>query len=181
MRYVNSTLGFVAIRDPEDRLLNIKLAGGTVLDLGVYNNALTQWVYNNNPAKIHAFGHIGETDVDESISVSYAYTNGVSAQYACIFEVQPRNQLVINGSKGRIILHTSFVVATEATLEKDGRSKTVKKPFKINGFEYQIMASMDAIRSGKLECSQMTQSDTLTNMRTLDIIREQIGMKYPFE
>jgi len=181
VRHVYSTLGFVARRDPADRLLNIDLAGGTVLDLGVYTHSMTQWVYNDQAKEIHACGHIGETGVDETVNVSYTYANGDSAQFTCTFEFDPPNQILIFGSAGRIRVHTSFYNGTEATLEKGKQSKTIKKPFKINGFEYQIEAAMQAIRKGQLDCAQMTQAATLANMRALDTIREQIGMHYPFE
>ena len=181
VRHVYSTLGFVAERNTADRLLNIDLAGGTVLDLGVYTNAITQWVFQKNPEVIHAFGYIGETGVDETISVSYRYPNGATAQFACSFEFPPRNQLVIYGSAGRIIVQTSFVNGTEAVLEKGKKRKKAKKPLKINGFEYELIATMDAIREGRLDCPQMPLTDTLANMQALDEIRKQIGMRYPFE
>ena len=181
VRHVYSTLGFVARRDPADRLLNIDLAGGTVLDLGVYTSGLTQWVFNNNPHDILASGMIGETGVDETINVTYKYDHGASAQFCCTFEFSPPNQLLIFGSRGRIRIHTSFVEGTEATLKNGKRPKKIKKQLKINGFEYQIEASMQAIREGRLDCPQMTQEDTLGNMRALDAIREKIGLHYPFE
>jgi len=181
VRHVYSTLGFIARRDPADRLLNIELAGGTVLDLGVYTSGMTQWVLGANPQQVQASGHIGETGVDETINITYQYAGRVSAQFCCTFEFGPPNQLRIYGSEGSILVHTSFVDGTRATLEKGKRTKTIKKPFKINGFEYQIEAAMRAISEGRLDCPQMTQADTLGNMRALDAIREQIGLRYPFE
>jgi len=41
---IQSTLGFAMTRDPNDRLLKHELAGGALLDLGVYNIAMSQWV-----------------------------------------------------------------------------------------------------------------------------------------
>lgn len=181
IRHVYSTLGFIARRDPADRLLNIELAGGTVLDLGVYTSGLTQWAMHANPQQVQASGHIGETGVDETINVTYQYADGASAQLCCTFEFAPPNQLLIFGSAGMIRVHTSFVSGTEATLERGKKEKRIKNPLKINGFEYQIEAAMEAIRAGRLECPQMTQADTLGNMRALDAIREQIGLRYPFE
>jgi predicted dehydrogenase len=181
VRHVHSTLGFIARRDPTDRLLNIELAGGTVLDLGVYTCGLTQWATRDNPQRVLASAHIGETGVDETINVTYQYADGSSAQFCCTFEFEPPNELMIFGSEGSIRVHTSFVNGTVATLEKGKRSRTIKKPLKINGFEYQIEAAMEAIRAGRLDCPQMTHADTLGNMRALDTIRDQIGMRYPFE
>jgi len=181
IRLVTSTLGFVAERDLEDRLLNIELAGGTVLDLGVYNTALTQWVFQKPPRKIIAIGQIGETGIDEAVSATLSYENGVAAQFTCTFHALPLNQFTITGTRGIIIIHSIFNNATRATLITGKKSKTVEKRFEINGFEYQIRAAMHAIHEGKLDCPQMTQADTLMNMQTLDTIRQQIGLRYPFE
>jgi len=181
IRLVTSTLGFVAVRDLEDRLLNIELAGGTVLDLAVYNTALTQWVFQKPPREIIAVGQIGETGIDEAVSATLSYENGAASQFTCTFQALPLNQLTITGTKGIIIIHSIFNDATRATLIIGKKSKTVEKRLRINGFEYQIEASMRAIRENALDCPQMTQVDTLANMRTLDTIRQQIGMRYPFE
>jgi len=181
IRLVTSTLGFVAVRDLKDRLFNIELAGGTVLDLGVYNAALTQWVFQKPPREIIAIGQIGETGIDETISVTLSYENGAAAQFTCTFQALPLNQFTITGTKGVITVHSIFNDATHATLITGKKSKTVEKRYEINGFEYQIKAAMRAIREGALDCPQMTQADTLINMRTLDTIRQQIGMRYPFE
>ena len=181
IRLVTSTLGFVAVRDLEDRLLNIELAGGTVLDLGVYNTALTQWVFQKPPREIIAVGQIGETGIDETVSATLFYENGAAAQFTCTFQACPLNQFIITGTKGIIIIHSIFNDAIQATLITGKKSKTVEKRYEINGFEYQIKASMLAIREGAIDCPQMTQKDTLANMRTMDTIRQQIGLRYPFE
>jgi predicted dehydrogenase len=93
IRLVTSTLGFIAVRDLKDRLLNIELAGGTVLDLGVYNAALTQWVFQKSPSEIIAVGQIGETGIDETISATLSYENGAAAQFTCTFQALPLNQI----------------------------------------------------------------------------------------
>ena len=181
IRLVESTLGFVANRDLDDRWLNMELAGGIVLDLAVYNAAVTQWVFQHPPQEIYAVGHIGETGVDEAVSVLLSYENGATANFTCTFQTLPHNQLIITGTKGRIIVHAVFNDTTRATLITGKRSKTAKKPYKTNGFEYQIRDSMHGIREGALDCPQMTRADTLANMQMLDEIRRQIGLRYPFE
>lgn len=181
IRLVESSFGYIAPRDAQDRLLNPELAGGTLLDIGVYNTAITQWVFQQNPQAITAVGHIGETGVDEEVFVILSYENGAASQFACTFQAQPLNQFVIVGTKGTIIIGPNFWEATQASLVKNGKARTVKKRMEINGFEYQIKAAMQAIKKGELDCEQMTQADTLANMQTMDRIRQQIGLQYPFE
>ena len=181
IRNAESTFGYIAPRKAQDRLLNLQLAGGSLLDIGVYDIALMQWIFRKPPQTITAVGQIGETGIDETVSTIMSYKNGVFAQFTCSFQAQMLNQFVITGTNGIIIVHPNFWEASQASLIKNGKTRTVKRRFKINGFEYEIEAAMHAIQEGAIDCPQMTQTDTLTNMRTLDTIRQQIGLRYPFE
>jgi len=181
IRNAESTFGFTAPRNVQDRHLNLQLAGGSLLDIGVYNIALMQWMFRKPPQSITSVGQIGETGIDETVSAIMSYENGVFAQFTCSFQAQMLNKFVITGTDGFIIVHSNFWESSQASLIKNGKTRTVKKRLEINGFEYQIKASMRAIRQGALECPEMTQTDTLANMRTMDTIRQQIGLRYPFE
>ena len=181
IRMASSTFGFKAPRNAQDRLLNLELAGGALLDIGVYNTSLAQWVFHKPPQTITAISQIGETGIDETDSVIMSYENGALAQFTCSFQAQMLNQFVITGTNGIIIVHSNFWEASQASLIKNGKTQTIKRRLEINGFEYEINASMRAIKEGALDCPQMTQADTLTNIRTLDTIRQQIGLRYPFE
>ena len=181
IRNAESTFGYIAPRNAQDRLLNLQLAGGSLLDIGVYNIALMQWVFQKSPQTITAVGQIGETGIDETVSAIMSYENGVFAQFTCSFQAQMLNQFVITGTNGKIIIHPNFWEASQASLIKNGKTRTVEKRLEINGFEYQIKASMRAIRESAIDCPQMTQADTLANMRTMDTIRQQIELRYPFE
>ena len=177
---VESTFGVLTPRIAQDRFLNNELAGGSLLDLGVYNTALSQWVFQKPPQAITAIGQIGETGIDESVSAILSFENDATALFTCSFRAPMLNQFVITGNRGIIVIHSRFVEASQASLIKDGKTRTIKKQLEINGFEYQIKASMRAIRDGALDCPQMTQIDTLENIRTMDAIRQQIGLQYPF-
>jgi len=181
IRLVRSTLGFVARRDPNDRLLNPDLAGGTVLDLGVYNTAASQFVFQRQPDNISAVGFIGHTGVDEAISVSMHYGIGMLSEFSCSFLTHPQSRMGIYGTKGRIIIHPMFNSAEEVSLFIDGKKKTVRKPLRINGFEYQIEEAQKAIRRGLIENPLMPHQNILDNMIVLDRIRKIIGLQYPFE
>ncbi len=176
-----SSLGFLARRDVEDRLLNPALAGGTVLDLGVYAMAVTQLVFQKNPLSVKALGFVGETGVEEAISVSLDYGNGSLSQFACTFLASPSNHVDIFGSKGKITIHPVYNSAEQATLIVNGKEKQVHLPHSINGFEYQIIEAQRCIREGRIVSPLMTLEKTIDNLRILDEIRNQIGVSYPFE
>ncbi len=178
---LQSSFGFNPGRDERGRLLNPDLAGGTLLDIGVYPITVSQWVMGANPVSFNVHALIGSTGVDELLSVNLIYENDVVSQFTSTFLTQAENAFYIYGSKGHIRINGPFWGATEATLVVDGKAKTKKKPFKVNGFEYQIKEAMRCIQKGLLESPAMPHTDTLATMTLMDNIRAEIGVKYPFE
>ena len=51
----------------------------------------------------------------------------------------------------------------------------------ITGYEYEVLGCMDAIKKGHTECPEITHKETLFMMETMDEIRRQMGVIYPFE
>ena len=54
-------------------------------------------------------------------------------------------------------------------------------PEQINGYEYELLSCVKAIREGKTECPEMPHSEILRVMRLMDGIRKDWGMKFPCE
>ena len=166
---------------PEHRLLNPALAGGTLLDLGIYPIAISQWVMQDNPDKLQAVAVLGATGVDERLAVNMQYRSGAVCQFLSSFDFEMENAMSIYGTEGVIRLPDSFWQAQKAVLEKDGKQVVLELPFRSGGFEYEIDEAVSCIRAGKIESVRMSHVDTLANMEVMDTIREQIGLKYPFE
>jgi predicted dehydrogenase len=168
-------------KDKDDRWQNPELAGGTLLDMGVYPIAISQWVMKAQPKSVVALAHIGDTGVDELTTVLLKYEDNVISQFHSSLLSNHVNDFFIYGSRGHIRIHPPFWATTKATLVTDGQELTVEKPLRAGGFEYQTEEAMRCIRAGLLESPGMTHADTLANMELMDNIRSQIGLKYPFE
>ena len=181
IKLVTSTFGSNVPRILEDRMLNHELAGGALLDMGVYNVAISQWVYRKNPASFTAYSYLGETHVDELTSVSLVYDDGAVSQFTCNMLVQSANDMFIYGTKGHIHVHPPLWASTRATLVTQGQELTISRPFRSSGFEYEIEDAMRCIRAGLLESPSMSHADTLANMTLMDQIRARVGLKYSFE
>jgi len=181
VKLLNSTFGFAFERNLEDRKFNHELAGGTLLDLGVYNVAISQWVMNQNPIEFSAHGYLGETNVDELLAVNLQYESGAVSQFSCTYLSKNENDFIIYGSKGYIRIHNMFWGAKKATLYIGDKKITEECPFRATGFEYQIEEAMNCICENKLESSIMPHIHTLENMMLMDSIRNKIGLKYSFE
>ena len=137
-----------------------------------------------DPVSFNAHALVGNTGVDELLSVNLVYENDIVSQFTSTFLTNAKNDFYIYGSKGHIRIHGAFWGATEATLVIDGKkkkSKTKKKPFNVNGFEYEIKEAMRCIKKGLLESPATTHAHTLATMELMDNIRAEVGVKYPFE
>lgn len=178
---LNSTFGFKALEDHGDRVYNAALAGGALLDIGVYNLSTTQWVLGRNVEYFSAHGRLGETGVDELTAVDLFYEDGTASQFTCTIKAQTENDFNIYGEEGRIRIHPPFWEATTATLTVGDEALTVEKPHLGNGFEYEILEVMRCVGNGMLESPDMPHNQTLSNMLLMDKIRKAIGLRYPFE
>jgi len=181
IRLLTSTFGFSAPPDPQDRLFNHDLAGGALLDLGIYNLTLSQWVMGVEPVDFSAHAILGPTVVDELTAVNLQYANGGVSQWTCTLLADTSNSLHIYGSAGQIQLHTPFWGATRATLVTAGQEITVSEPFRASGFEYQIEDALRCIRAGLIESPTMPHAQTLATMTLMDQIRARVGLRYRFE
>ncbi|HTP08993.1 MAG TPA: Gfo/Idh/MocA family oxidoreductase [Anaerolineae bacterium] len=181
LRLLVSNFGINVPKDEGDRWLNPELAGGTLLDMGVYPIAVSQWIMGRQPQAFSAQAHMSNTGVDELTAVLLKYENGVISQFDSNFITDGVNDFMIYGSIGHIRIHGNYWGATQATLVTADQSATVSRPFRGGGFEYQTEEAMRCIRAGLLESPGMTHADTLANMQLMDGIRAEIGLRYPFE
>ncbi len=181
LRLLVSNFGINVPKDQADRWLNPELAGGTLLDMGVYPIAVSQWVMGQTPQAFSAQAYLGSTGVDELTTVLLKYENGVISQFNSNFITDGVNDFMIYGSTGHIRIHANYWAATQATLVTGEQALTVSKPFRGGGFEYQTEEAMRCIRAGLLESPGMSHAHTLANMQLMDSIRAEIGLSYPFE
>lgn len=181
IRLLSSSFGFKAPRNPEDRLFNPQLAGGALLDIGIYNLSVSQWVLARNPEGFSVSGHVGATGVDEQLAATLAYGEGLMSQFHCTLRAETANDFWIYGSEGHIRIHPMFWGATTATLSDESGELTLVRPHRASGFEYQIEEAQRCIQEGRLESPVIPHADTQATMRLMDALRAQIGQRYPFE
>ena len=181
VRLLSSSFGFKIPRDNNDRNLNLAVAGGNLLDMGVYCVAISHWVYGKNPVEIDSFMHLGPTGVDELTVANLKYSETQLSQFSSNFLSTTVNDFFIYGTDGYIRIHPYFWDTTTATLNTWGTETTVTRPFRATGFEYETEEAMRCIRAGLLESPTMTHENTIANMRVMDDIRAQADFRYDFE
>lgn len=182
IKSMQSSFGFAVARDEGGRYLNHSVAGGVLLDMGMYNVAISQWLMGRKPLQVQAQGLIGPTRVDEMVSAQLNYGSGVVSQFICSFQSQLSNTFVVCGSLGRITVHPYFWDNGSISLEMhDGHTETKTLPFRGAGFEYEIEHAQACIAKGLIESPIIKFELSLQTLEILDDIRNQIGMLYDFE
>jgi predicted dehydrogenase len=182
VRYMQADFGFSGDWQPQHRLLNPNLAGGALLDVGVYTVSLASMVFGQPPSKVTGLAHIGQTGVDEQSAMLLEFKDGQLAVLSCAVRTETPQQAIICGDKGRITIHPRFWKATKATISVYGQEdRTVEMPFAGNGYNYQAQEVMRCLRAGKLQSNIMPLDETLEIMKIMDELRSQWGLKYPIE
>ena len=177
---LQADFGFRADVDPEGRLFNLALAGGGLLDVGVYPISLASMIFGT-PTEVSGLAQIGETGVDEMAAVTLKYSGGQLASLVTGVRINTPSEATIFGTDGSIKLHAPFWNVTKLTVNDHGEIEDMGTPYENGGFNYEAQEVIDCLRAGKNESAIMPLSETLTIMQTMDTLRAQWGLKYPME
>jgi predicted dehydrogenase len=162
------------------RLTDPNYAGGALLDLGIYPVSFTYFVFGR-PEKVTAKSVI-ENGVDLQTSAIFEYSGGRQAVVNTVMNAKTPTCASINGTKARLELQTSFYRPTDMRLVyNDGRIVEFKNEYRGNGLREQAIYFEKLLISGKKDSELLPIAETISIMETLDEIRNQIGLKYPFE
>jgi dihydrodiol dehydrogenase / D-xylose 1-dehydrogenase (NADP) len=167
--------------DPNGRIYNKALGGGTLLDMGIYPVSFAVMAFGL-PDEVHSYVNIGHTGVDEMESITFRYHDGrVATLNTSVGFNAPRTALIA-GTDGYIMVPDSFHHAESAILARNGEpSETVNIPLAHNGFEYQVNEVHACLRAGKTESAVMPLDESVAIMRLNDSLRASWGLQYPEE
>ncbi|MFK7922670.1 MAG: Gfo/Idh/MocA family protein [Bacteroidia bacterium] len=178
---LNADFGFKAPWNPKNRVLNPELAGGAMLDVGIYPLALAYHIFGEDPIHASTTAHIGTTGVDEQSAYLLGYANGAFANLSSGIQIESSRKATIVGTKGRIVIPL-FWKASEVRIEyADGREEYYPFPYESSGLQYQAVHAMQCLAEGKKESPVMPWSESLRLMKLMDSFRAEWGLKYPEE
>ena len=170
-----------AIADKE-RLIRPELAGGALLDVGVYTLNFALMHFGNEIADMNSVVHLTKTGVDGQNVITLSYKDErLAILNSGIYGLSDR-QGIFYGSKGWMVVD-NINNPLEVKVYDQNRElcKTVRMPEQINGYEYQILETIACIEKGEKECPSMRHEDTLEVMRLMDSLCKEWGVCYPDE
>jgi predicted dehydrogenase len=180
-RILTADFGFKHGGDATHRLFSPELAGGALLDVGVYVCSLASMIFGR-PERIASLADLGETGVDEQSAITFGYAGGQLAQLTVAVRVDTPQDVTLMGTEGFIRIHPLWWKGTRLTISRPGQpDETIEAPFEGNGYNYEAAEAMRCLRAGLIESPGMPHAETLAIIETLDAIRGQWGLRYPME
>ena len=177
--------------DLKSRTWAPELAGGALLDLGIYNIFYSMIINNFEPIIDHSSNARFVNGVDAWNSVNLIFKNGVTAHFQSSIDIPSltnNHDAVIYGEKGFITssnfnrqVKAEVHVYTGDSYSYSDLIEEIDAPFDVNGFEYQVKDATECILSGKIESDVHPFQHSLDLCQMMDILRKDWGFKYPFE
>lgn len=181
-RFLTANLGY-AIKDKE-RIRLPELAGGALLDLGVYTLNFAAMAFGADVARMESSAALLDTGVDHTEHISLYYRDGRVAQLTSTALVNTDRRCVVYGDEGYLTVDNVNNPATIAVYDHSYSGvpvRTLRVPAQITGYEYEVEACIRALAAGALECPEMPHAETLRVMRQMDELRSSWGVRYPFD
>jgi len=178
VRHISADFGFNLPFDPKSRLYDIKLGGGSLLDVGVYPVFLVTYLLGS-PTNIQSASKLSPSGADEYCNVLLQYAGGKTANIFSAITLQTGISATITGTLGRITIHTPWYKPEKITVQlNNGKTGEILLPLDCNGFEYEIREVNDCLDNGFRECPAMPLHFSLEMARIMDVVKEQSNIAY---
>lgn len=163
------------------RLVEPDLAGGALLDLGIYPVSFAHMILGT-PSNVASKAVFTDKGVDAQTSMIFTYSSGAQAVLTTTMMEQTPCRAVVAGLNGWLEIDRTFYnPAAMRMVLNDGTVTEYPNTYPGHGLREQAEVFKQLVLSGALESEILTWKDTVDIMKTLDEVRQQNGLKYPFE
>jgi predicted dehydrogenase len=178
VRSVQADLGVTREYDPTDRLFDVALGGGALLDLGVYVVSFAQMLLGT-PERVVATGSRFPTGADAEATLLLDHGDGRSATLTTSLRYATPGQARVFGTAGWIDVLPRFHHPETIVLHRQGaEAETITRTPLGSGYAHELIEVTECVRAGQPESSVMPLSDTLAVQAILGDAAEQVGVRY---
>ncbi len=173
-KLINAGFSYLGDYDPENRLYNPALAGGSLFDVGIYPLDFATGILGELPVSVSGEAVISPTNVDAAAAFSMKFASGALASLTCGFTVSAL-YAQIYGTEGSIVLpNTSGPQWAELYDNGDNLVERFEEPV-ADGFIYQILHIAELYQQNCIESDLIPWSDTIASAGIFDMLRKQWG------
>ncbi|HEX5089388.1 MAG TPA: Gfo/Idh/MocA family oxidoreductase [Nocardioides sp.] len=188
-RHLHAELGFVVDAPPEDRLNDVALGAGALLDVGIYPLTFAHLLLGE-AEELTATAVLSESGVDLGIAIAGRYQGGAVATMHGSMSSWSSRRADIATDRGRLVLedfhhpsHATFTpTAVGGTNDDVDRGASVRfegaVPVIGRGYAHEALEFQRCLAEGLLESPLVPHAQTLTIMRQMDGLRAMVGVRY---
>ena len=166
----------------KERIMRPELAGGALLDIGVYGVNFAMMHFGTDIERIESSVRMTDTGVDAMESITIFFRGGRMAVLTHDIYSRSDRKGIFYGEKGYIIVENINNPQSISVYDTEDRLvRRMDVPKQISGYEYEVLECINAVRSGEKESSPMPLSDSIKVMEIMDQQRGQWGLVYPRE
>jgi predicted dehydrogenase len=180
IRLVTADFATIAPTDPLGRNYNPDLAGGSLLDLGIYPVWISQ-LFLGAPERVNTFGSLTSTGVDAQTAIVLEFDSGAqSVLTTSLLHFSPE-RASINGTAARIEINSWFVVPAGFELIAPGKGDQRLSFVNDTGLEFRDGIAWEAAAVAQHIADGLTDSPlhpldfSIEVMETMDAIRRSVG------
>ena len=163
------------IREPE-------LAGGALLDIGVYGINFALMHFGTDIERVESAVQLLPTGVDAMETITIFYRDGRMAVLTHSIFCRSDRKGMIHGDKGYMVVENINNPQSLSVYDvNDQLLAHYDFSDQISGYEFQFAEAAACIAAGKKEADSMPMADTVAVMGFMDHLRKQWGMVYPKE
>ncbi len=165
-----------------ERLKNPHLAGGALLDVGVYAINFAMMHFGGEIGRIESSVQMTDTGVDGMESITLGYRDGRMAFLSGGICCRSDRQGIFYGTRGYIVVEN--INNPQSVSVYDDADRLIEKigvPPQLSGYEYEFRECVRAIREGRTESSSMPLEESVRVMEVMDAVRQRWGFVYPQE
>lgn len=164
------------------RIWDPALAGGALLDLGVYGIHFASMHFGTEYSHMHSTVYKMETGMDGMETITYFYPDGRMAVLTHSVYCRSDRKGIFHGDKGYMIVENINNPQSISVYDtNDVLLQHLSVPEQISGYEYQFIEAARCMKEGKLESDSIPLADTIWVMEQMDRLRAEWDMKYPQE
>lgn len=179
LRLIQMNFGSYKEYDMSNRFFNRNLAGGALLDIGVYALSFVRWFMSSAPDQVLSQVKYAQTGVDEQAGILLMNAEQEMASVILSLHAKQPKRGTIAFDKGYVELY-EYPRGQEAviTYTQDGHTETIKEGNTQDALMYEVI-DMELAAAG--ETNRMCLDYTRDVMKIMTDIRRQWGMTYPEE
>ena len=184
-RMIQAAFGYDSSANKQQWRFSHDMAGGALLDVGIYPLALAFAMFGADPVKVSSAASVTD-GVDEYNAFTFTYADGRIAVLSDAIGLNLDNRVFIGGSEGAVLFGEGWWHPSRVEFAPWGKTdagispnrEVFDQPYAASGFEYEATAVQQYFLEGRKEAPEMPLDETLAIARMMDQIRKQWPLTY---